>query len=72
MIDFRAFNGESYSTDLASADTAVNRPPSVTRVSTNNTAVAIEAGKPLTLSFSVSDEESDSLTVLHRLDDDTT
>jgi hypothetical protein len=31
VIDFRAYNGESYSTDLASADIAVNQRPSVAR-----------------------------------------
>jgi hypothetical protein len=66
-VEFRTFNGESYSTDFASAEIAVNRPPSITLATAFESP---EAGKPLALPFSVSDEDGDAVTVLYRVDDD--
>jgi hypothetical protein len=71
-VDFRTFDGVSYSADWASADIVVNRPPTITRDSGDTSPITIEAGKPLTLPFSIADEDGDALTVLYRIDDDVT
>jgi hypothetical protein len=53
-IEFRAYNGESYSADLASVDIAVNQRPSIARAAVEEPSRTPEEGKPLTLPFSVS------------------
>jgi hypothetical protein len=69
-IDFRPYIGESYSTDLASVDIAVNHRPSITRAIVEDSPLTPEEGKPLMLPFSVSDEDGDAVTVLYRIGDD--
>jgi hypothetical protein len=71
-IDFRAYNGESYSTELASVDIAVNQRPLITRATAEDSPLTPEEGKPLMLPFSVSDEDGDAVIVLYRLGDDVT
>jgi hypothetical protein len=71
-VDFRAYNGESYSPEVASADIAVNTRPSITRDTSDTGPLTFEAEQPLTLPFSISDEDGDALTVLFRIDDDVT
>jgi hypothetical protein len=70
VVEFRTFNGESYSTELTSAEIAVNTPPSITLATTYEWPVRPEAGKPLVLPFSVSDEDGDAVTLLYRIGDD--
>jgi hypothetical protein len=70
VVEFRTFNGDSYSRELTSAEIAVNRPPSVTRATTEESSLGPEAGKPFVLPFSVSDEDGDAVTLLYRIGDD--
>jgi hypothetical protein len=71
-LEFRAYNGVSYLENAASVNVVVNRPPSITLNTADPSPIAVEAGKPLVLPFSIWDEDGDALTVLYRMDDDVT
>jgi hypothetical protein len=71
-VDFRVYNGESYSEDAASADIVVNTPPLIEYSTSERSAMTRAEGESLVLPFSISDDDGDALTVLYKIDDDVT